>query len=221
MYEGEIAFNDHSFGGLIDYMKAGGIYDDTLTIVTSDHGEEFWEYEPHRRGHGHDLTQAQIRVPLIVTFPRSHRVRQGVRERRAVQLVDLVPTIFDLLELPPPPAFDGRSLLAHGDSRSRQTLFTTTRLLQPIHGVIEFPWKLVWSEQSDRYSLYHLAGGDAKGKPSDARALDGHRALRKRLREKLQHHLEAVSRLPPAETVSPEEVPDGVRDALRELGYIE
>ena len=55
----------------------------------------------------------------------------------------------------------------------------------------------------------------------DARAVEGHPAIRKRLEEKLREHVEAASSLPPAEAVSPEEVPDGVREALRELGYVE
>jgi len=180
-----------------------------------------WEYRPQRRGHGHAVTQAQIRVPLIVAFPRSQRVPQGVRERRPVQLVDLVPTVFDLLELPPPSGLDGRSLFAQGDSRSPRPLFTMTRLRQSIHGVIEFPWKLVWTERNDRYALYHLTRGGGRGGPIDARAVKGHPAVRKRLKEKLRGHIDAASSLPPAEAVSPEEVSDGVREALRELGYVE
>jgi hypothetical protein len=221
LYEGEIAFNDHSFGSLVDHMKERGIFDDTLIIVTSDHGEEFWEYGPYRRGHGHAVTQAQIRVPLIVTFPRSQRVPQGVRERRAVQLVDLVPTVFDLLELPPPSDLDGRSLFAKSDSRLPRPLFTETRLRHPIHGVIEFPWKLVWNERKDRYALYHLTRPNERGGPVDARAVKGHAAVRKRLEKKLRGHLEAASNRPAAEPVSPDEVSDGVHEALRELGYVE
>jgi arylsulfatase A-like enzyme len=221
LYDGEIAFNDHSFGSLIDHMRGSGIYDDTLTIVTSDHGEEFWEYGLFRRGHGHDLTQAQIRVPLIVSLPRSQRVPQGVRVSRAVQLVDLVPSILDLADLPVPSGLDGQSLFVEGDLHEPRSLFSTTLLRQPIHGVIEFPWKLVWTERLDRYSLYHLTRPGEKGEPVDARALQGHPAVRKRLQERLRGYVEALSILPESEVVSPEEVPDSVQEALRELGYVE
>ena len=78
---------------------------DTLTVFTSDHGEEFWEHG--LRGHGKTLHRAAVRVPLIVRWPG--HVPPG-RHATPVQLVDLVPTLANLVGIEKPPVLHGRDL---------------------------------------------------------------------------------------------------------------
>jgi len=91
-YDGEIAFVDAQLGRLFAALRARGLEQDTLIVVTGDHGEEF---EEHRRlGHGRTLFEEQLRVPLILAG--DPRLGTGVRWRDPVSLVDVAPTLLAL-----------------------------------------------------------------------------------------------------------------------------
>ena len=108
LYENEIAFNDHHFGELIKTLKEEGIYDETLIIVSADHGDEFWEHGSC--GHGHSLYQELISVPLMIRWPG---VFPSGRFTAGTEGVDLLPTMIELLsgKLSKGATLQGRSLL--------------------------------------------------------------------------------------------------------------
>jgi arylsulfatase A-like enzyme len=91
-YDGAVAYMDSEFGRLIRALEARGILDDTLVIVTSDHGEQFGEHG--LIDHANSLYRQLLHVPLVVSLPS--RVPQGVRIEEPVSLVDLAATIADL-----------------------------------------------------------------------------------------------------------------------------
>ena len=93
LYENEIAFNDKYFGQLIDTLKKQGIYDETLIIVSADHGDEFWEHGSC--GHGHSLFQELVSVPLMIRWPKS--LPRGARFEAGADGVDLLPTLATLM----------------------------------------------------------------------------------------------------------------------------
>jgi choline-sulfatase len=97
LYDGEVWFTDHHVGRLIDFIASQPWGKNTAIILTSDHGEAFEEHG--MSFHGVDLWEPLVRVPLVVYVPgaRPHRVKQ----KRS--LIDLVPTVLDLLGLPQPP----------------------------------------------------------------------------------------------------------------------
>ena len=110
LYDGGVAACDRSVGELLAELERLGIAQETLVVVTSDHGEDLGDRLPLRPGnHGHALYDEQLRVPLILRDPTRefavHRVSAQVR------LVDVMPTIFDLLGLPASPDRNGRSLV--------------------------------------------------------------------------------------------------------------
>jgi arylsulfatase A-like enzyme len=107
LYENEIAFNDRSFGDLVKALKDEGIYDDTLIIVSSDHGDEFWEHGSC--GHGHSLYQELISVPLMIRWPKNFPAR---RFTGGVDGVDLLPTLSHLMG-GKIKGLQGRSVLPH------------------------------------------------------------------------------------------------------------
>jgi len=107
LYDGEIAFTDSYIEKLLDLLRAYGIYDDALIVLTADHGEEFLEHG--RTGHMKNLFQESIAVPLIIKFPSQRW--SGKRFSAPVSIVDIVPTMLDYLGQPPHPEFDGQSLL--------------------------------------------------------------------------------------------------------------
>ncbi len=107
LYKNEISFNDHVFGKMRETLEEKGIWDETLIVVTSDHGEEFWEHGSV--GHGHNVHQEMVHVPLIFHYPNG--LPQGRVVRSGGEVVDVLPTILDLLGKDPLEDRQGRSLL--------------------------------------------------------------------------------------------------------------
>lgn len=104
---------DDLVGGLLDELDALGLREETLVVLTSDHGEAFFEHDVS--GHGFWVWEEVLRIPLILAGPG---VPPGVRPDEVVGLQDLVPTILDLVGQPSPAGLDGRSLrrLLNGDT---------------------------------------------------------------------------------------------------------
>lgn len=106
LYDGEIRFTDQVVGEIVTTMDRLGIGQDTLLIVTADHGDEFFEHGS--KGHTQTLYDEVMRVPLIVRWPRG--LASGQVVDAPVSLVDLAPTVYDLTGLPAPAGIEGRSL---------------------------------------------------------------------------------------------------------------
>lgn len=107
LYENEIAFNDKHFGALIKVLKDEGIYDETMIIVSADHGDEFWEHGSC--GHGHSVYEELISVPLFIRWPAGF---PAGRFEAGAEGVDLLPTLIDVFGGPSGSfASQGRSLL--------------------------------------------------------------------------------------------------------------
>lgn len=107
LYDGEIFFMDRHVGRLVDFLKASGRWEDTLVIVTSDHGEMLGEHGA--LGHTESFYEEILRVPLIIKPPRV--LRQGKRIEEVATIADVLPTIAGILGLPlDPAAFDGIAL---------------------------------------------------------------------------------------------------------------
>lgn len=96
LYDGEIRYTDEMLiKPLIALLKSLGVYDETLIIITSDHGEEFYEHTGWL--HGRALYDESIRVPLIVKFPRSQF--KGTQVAAKCRLIDVMPTILDVASI--------------------------------------------------------------------------------------------------------------------------
>lgn len=106
LYDGEIRFTDDSLSELLRLMDDARPGRQRLTIVTADHGEEFFEHG--RKGHQQTLFEESIRVPLVLHWPG--RLPSGRVVSGQVSLVDIAPTILSLLEVDPLPATQGIDL---------------------------------------------------------------------------------------------------------------
>lgn len=91
LYDGEVRYVDAEVGRLFDTLRELGIYEEALIVLTSDHGEEFWEHDGFE--HGHTLFNELLHVPLVVKLPGEHR---GVTAEPYVGLQALLPTVLDL-----------------------------------------------------------------------------------------------------------------------------
>ena len=106
LYDGEIATNDHSFGELIRNIKSKGLYDSSMIILLSDHGEEFLEHNGWE--HGRTLYEELLRIPLIIKFPGQWRA--GTKVSATVNQIDIMPTILEYAGIATPP-MNGKSFL--------------------------------------------------------------------------------------------------------------
>ncbi|HUP44884.1 MAG TPA: sulfatase-like hydrolase/transferase [Thermoanaerobaculia bacterium] len=107
-YDGEVTAADAVLGSFLDDLEKRGLYRDALIFVLSDHGEGLGDHDEDE--HGVFLYREAIQVPLLVKLPGNRRAGETVSH--TVGLVDVFPTILDVLGLPPNNGLDGRSLLA-------------------------------------------------------------------------------------------------------------
>jgi arylsulfatase A-like enzyme len=108
LYDGEIAYADSQVGRLVTWLRERNRLDDTLLVLTSDHGEEFLEHGGVQ--HGYTLYNEVIRVPLILRYPP--RIPAGtVIEDKIVQSLDVTPTVLDLAGIEKPADMQGQSLV--------------------------------------------------------------------------------------------------------------
>jgi arylsulfatase A-like enzyme len=106
LYDGEIYYTDRAIGKVLDGLDELGLTEDTLVVVTSDHGDEFFEHGS--KGHAQTLFDEVLMVPLIMRFPG--RIEEGLRIREQVRHLDIAPTLASFAGLEASPADEGRDL---------------------------------------------------------------------------------------------------------------
>ncbi len=106
IYDSAISYQDKQLGRFVEQLKSWGIWDQTMLLVTADHGEEF--FEESRCGHGGSLRDSLVRVPLLVHDPP--RFPGGTIVEEGAEAVDLLPTILDAVGAEPNPTVQGASL---------------------------------------------------------------------------------------------------------------
>ncbi|PYV52713.1 MAG: hypothetical protein DMG98_23465, partial [Acidobacteria bacterium] len=105
-YDGEIAFADAQVGRLIEFLKNKGLYQNTLIILSGDHGESLGEHG--EKTHGFFIYNATLHVPLIIHLPGGMHAKTVANP---VNLADLMPTVLDALNIQIPAQVQGQSLL--------------------------------------------------------------------------------------------------------------
>jgi hypothetical protein len=214
-YALEVEYADRQIGRLLNHMRERGLLDDTLIVFASDHGEGLGD---HRHfGHISQLYDSLLRVPLIVSQPG--RLPEGLMVEQAVSLVDVLPTITDLLDLPSPAAASGVSLLPLivGAGENPRPVFAVTsrpesksdmtaviaRGYKFIHSLNDArDWEELYDLEADPGELVNLA-------PSAPPILDELRGI---LRTRLGSSTMAA--------VNEAELSEEEIDRLRALGYI-
>jgi choline-sulfatase len=152
-YVGEIAYADAQLGRLIETLERRNLLDRTVVIVAGDHGESLGEHG--ERDHGRLLYEGVLRVPLIARVP-------GVAARRVpsiVRLIDVMPTLLDLLDLPAPAA-DGVSLTGSIEGRDdlelealSESMYPVRFGLRPTRSIRDGRFKLIDSSPPELYDL--------------------------------------------------------------------
>jgi arylsulfatase A-like enzyme len=143
LYDGEIAYLDQHLGALFDDLKARGLYDSSLVMLTADHGEEF-----HEHGgwwHGTTLYDEQIHVPLIVKPPGTPAATAGRVVETLATSLDIAPTILTAAGVTPPAVLQGHALPLDGSNApDRQSVFAEEDLEGNVLQAVRTPlWKFI------------------------------------------------------------------------------
>lgn len=215
LYDAEIAANDAAFGALVDLLRERGLWEETVVVFLSDHGEEFHDHGGWE--HGRTLHTEMLDVPLLVRLPG---VGEGRSVDRLAQHVDVVPTLLSALGLPVPAAVEGRSLLpemagAEEGGSGDEAAFSWLDVDGFQSASVSMPaWRLIENRapQPER-SLF-----DRRGDPAERRDLVRERVVRAGyLRSLLRAAESGGARLRAGEGT----VDDELRERLRALGYIQ
>jgi arylsulfatase A-like enzyme/Flp pilus assembly protein TadD len=157
LYAGEIAYTDYCIGLVLSKLKELGLYESTLIVITSDHGEMCHEHKEPT--HGYFIYQSAIKVPLIFRLPGKAKAR---RIKGVVGLIDIVPTICSLLGIKMPSVVHGMDLSAfikgHKSKVQDRHIFCESLLATKYNGnsllgVVTDRWKYI---QTTRPELYNL-----------------------------------------------------------------
>lgn len=210
-YDGEIRFTDEQIGLLLDELKKLGLKTKTLIIVSADHGENLAEYNNYF-AHGISLNDNQLKVPLIITY---HKFPRNKIIKRQVQLIDIMPTILDILGVRKDITIEGKSLLpfifAKEDTTGR---YAFSELLGVVASIRAEDWKLVFSLDKNRYELYNLKSDpDERNNLAESKS-EKLESLKKELSDWVERMRQGDSRSP-----SGRELKDGIKAKLRSLGY--
>lgn len=159
-YDGAVAYMDACIQSLFVRLKALGLEEETLIVITSDHGETLYEHDCYFDHHG--LYDCTLVVPLIIKFPG--HVPSGKRVSDVTLISDIMPTVLELLEVDTDVAFDGRSLtkMMIGEETDRISEFYITECTwMRKHGWRTQEWKLIQALEPDFHfkpevELYNL-----------------------------------------------------------------
>jgi len=108
LYDGEVAFVDSLVGRVLDALSAAGLDDETLVVFLADHGEELLDHHNYLY-HGCSIYDSVLRVPLLFRLP--DRKLAGKRIEGQVSLVDVLPTVLEMVSSPKAEGLDGESLV--------------------------------------------------------------------------------------------------------------
>ncbi len=229
LYDGEVHHADEYIRRVVEELKKDGVWDNTLFIVLSDHGEELGEHGGFE--HDQSLYEELVRVPFVVHFPRG--AHAGTRVEAPVSLVDLLPTVLDAVGLEVPRNSVGHSLLPLLDDPTAplanqmrvvsyrlnlKKLYTPWKEERGDENVVvrEGSWKAIWNVDLDRIELFDLASDP--GEENDLAGSEQERAQRMREFARSQRETfltRALESTPDAADLAPE-----VRERLQDLGYL-
>lgn len=244
LYDGSLAYLSSRVGQLLEMAEAKGLFDDTLILVTSDHGEHFGENG--LVGHYFGLYNTTVRAPLVMRLPGGHR--SGEVDDRKGQLLDLFPTILNAARVDAATfPHQGVDLLAPRGSSDRESIFSeyyypvqVLELFTPderrrgietfaphrrrLRAIERYGFRLIWSSNG-KHELYQTAvdPGETRNLYDLEHRSDSADAFLALLMRELEGYVPGLSSDPPDDARGPKSPPTEIDDetlkALRALGY--
>jgi arylsulfatase A-like enzyme len=203
LYDGEIAWTDSQLGRLFAALRRSGLSEETIIVLTADHGEEFLEHG--YVGHGRTLYGETVNVPLVMSGPG---VPAGRVDSTAAAQMDVLPTVLGLLEVKPPEHAEGIDLLRSGGERAVPIPASGVNTGPPFElaSVVMHGRKALWLPEADTCVSYDLVADPMEQTPLETSP-------------ELQQAVLRYWATPPVFTVVRVESME-VGPALRDLGYI-
>ncbi len=235
LYDGELAYLDMRMGELFDYLRQKDILDNTLLIITSDHGEHIGENK--MMNHVFYIYDTLLHVPLVIRYPSSFP--SGTRIRRQVQLTDIFPTILDVLGI----SFDGSdelqgySLIPSKLDKHARPFAVAEKLVLPFaldilqkanasfdispylcrrKTIRTEDFKYIWSSD-DSEELYNIKNGSGELN----NIIESHPQKAEQLRQKLQDWLSSFEHYKAVGDEPVSEVDKETLERLKDLGYVQ
>lgn len=208
LYDGEMRFTDHYIGKVVDELRERDVLDETIVVITADHGEAFGEHG--RFGHHPYLYDELLRVPLIVRVP-------GLEPRtvdQQVSLIDLGPTLYELLDVEIPDEVQGTSFapLLRGEEMEEKMAIATGKGGETL-ACRTSEWKCFWLVEEERVELYNL--NEDPDELTDV-SVDNPEVVAE-FKERMRAYLDEADT---TDIALPEvETSDQVEQRLRDLGY--
>jgi len=215
LYDGEVAYMDYLIGELMRKIQEKNVLGKTLVVVAGDHGEAFGE--KGEAGHGMFLYEMTMKVPLLF-YAENHLPASSVIPAR-VRLIDIVPTVLDLLNIPNPESVQGTSLIPCIQEKKKRDLESYIETYypkenygwSPFMGLISGDWKYIRAPKEELYSL--------KADPGEAKNVF---ASEKKAAAKLKAGLDTLVKASVVPGASAKRTLTAEEQArLRSLGYVD
>ncbi|REJ68000.1 MAG: tetratricopeptide repeat protein [Planctomycetota bacterium] len=214
-YDAEIAYVDDSLGVLLAKLKELDLYDSSTIIITSDHGEGLEEHGEST--HTFFIYQSTAHVPLVIKSPMA---TAGTVVETPVSIIDIVPTLLELLDIEPPahlqgidlgPALRGEPLADADRPTYTESLVPTMFGCAPLRGIVSGSWRYILSPRAELYDL--------RADPSELNNLiEAEPETAEQLRQRLLDLTSAATQA--AAEVATQSLADEERAKLQSLGYL-
>ncbi len=221
VYQEEIRFQDRELKRLVTFLEDQGLDDNTLVIVVSDHGEEFYEHQG--LSHAGRMWQEMLHVPLVIVAPPALAATWAPAPQRIatpISQVDLFPGMLELLGVPLPGSHHGESFvpLLRGEEVPDRPIYAVER--DDLGAVLHGPWKYIWrtDRNTPREHVYRLTDDPVEQtdlSEEDPTVLKSLRQMRARLEKEFDR------RTGPAGAPAAVQFDEDVIEALKALGYLD
>ncbi len=236
LYEAEVMEFDHYLQQFIQFLKKSGIYDRSMIVFLSDHGEEFYEHSGWY--HGHSLYNELVKVPLMIKFP-GKEIKPRIFPHY-IGLLDIFPTLMDYHNIDTPKNINGASLMPaihSGATPERDIYFSTSccifdhlppkaGFIQGSHKVIfNFPfsqecWEYFHSDHKP-LPLEPVEIYDLKTDPKERyNLIKTHPEMLSKFREKLNRVIKEIQQNKMIEAEEKVELSEKDKEELSSLGYL-
>jgi arylsulfatase A-like enzyme len=175
-YADSLYYEDTQIARLFEHLRQRGLWDNTIVVIGGDNGEAF--YEHNFAAHASSLFNEVVKVPMIVRAPG---LEPGLDARPAMFL-DVPPSIFHLLGLPPHPSFQGISLFEPSSDPNRSLYIVVQTPAAFQSAIVRSGFKLLHNELDGRYYLWDQVNDPGEKKPLTASRPDLVQDLAERLR---------------------------------------
>jgi arylsulfatase A-like enzyme/Flp pilus assembly protein TadD len=215
-YDGEIAFADAQVGRLLQFLKEKGLYQNTLIVLSGDHGEGLGEHG--EKTHGFFIYNSTLHVPLIFKLPAGMS-KAGKTVTAPVSLADLLPSVLEALNLPVPGEVQGKSLLpliAGKEADASRSLYAETFMPR-----LHFNWSELRGLQLGNFKFIDAPKPELYDLAKDPGELQNLFAQKKAVGEELRAKLAVLLReySPGQELAEKTGLDPALLERLKSLGY--